>query len=70
MAQDYQALVGVEFLMGPGGDVAHGHVYAAFDVGGGEFPRLADVDEFGFALGDERGGFGWGDFEFEHDSSL
>ena len=45
MAQDHEALVGVELLVGARGDVAHGHQYTAGNARGLKFPRFAYVDE-------------------------
>src|SRR5690349_5556956 len=70
MAEDGQVLVWIKFLVGARGDVAHGHEGAGFDVGGGVFPGLADVDEAGLVFAEESGCVGWGDFVFEHVSSL
>lgn len=70
MAEDSEVLFGVEFLVSTGGDIAHGHEGAGFDVCSGEFPRLPNVDEASLVFTDERGCVGWGNFEFEHEFSL
>ena len=45
MAEDDDGGVGVELLVGAGGDFAHGHEEAVGEVGGLEFPGLADVQQ-------------------------
>jgi hypothetical protein len=45
MAEDDDGGVGVELLMGAGGYFAHGHEEAVGEVGGLEFPGLADVQQ-------------------------
>ena len=45
MAEDDDVGVGVELLMGAGGDVSHGHEEGVGEVGDFELPRLADVEE-------------------------
>jgi len=44
VAEDEQPVVGVEFLVGAGGELAHGNQRAAFNMRGGMLPRLAHVD--------------------------
>ena len=70
MAEDSEVLFGVEFLVSTGRDIAHGHQGAGFDVCGGEFPRLPNVDEASLVFTDQRGRLGWGNFEFKHEFSL
>lgn len=70
MAENCDVLFGIELLMGARGDIAHGHEGAGFDVGGGVFPRLADIDEAGLVFAEKSGGVGGGDFVFEHENSL
>ena len=50
MADDDDVGVGIEFGVGAGGDVAHRHQEGIGQVGGLEFPRLADVEEEGCVL--------------------
>ncbi len=45
VAEDDDGLVGVELLVGAGGDVAHGHEGGAGDGGGLSLPGLADVEQ-------------------------
>jgi len=47
VAEDDDWLVGVELLVGTGGDVAHGHEEGAGDGGGFDLPGLADVEKEG-----------------------
>jgi len=70
VAHQDEMLFRVQFLVGAGGNVTHGHEDAAFDVGGCELPRFADVDEAGFAFFEQGGGFGGGEFEIEHGTSV
>jgi len=70
MTHEDEMFFGVKFLVGAGGDVSHGDEDAAFDVGGGELPRFADVDEAGFTVFEQSGGFGGGEFEIEHETSV
>lgn len=67
MAEDGEVFFGVEFLVSAGGDVAHGHGDAGIDVGGGVFPRFADIDEARLVFTEKSGGVGGGDFVFEHE---
>jgi hypothetical protein len=62
-AEDQDGCFFVELLVGAAGDLVHGHEGAGFDVRGGVFPWLADVEEEGRVLGGEEG-FGLGDGEF------
>lgn len=57
MAHDDEMFFRVEFLVNAGGDFSHGDEEAALDVGGGELPGFADIEEAGFALLQEGGGF-------------
>ena len=67
VAEDEDGFVGVEFGVGAGGDVAHGHEEGVFDVGGVELPLLADVDEDGrVGLLEEGGGGLGGDLGGKH----
>lgn len=59
-------LIGIDLLVGAGRDVAHGHEGAGFDVCGGVFPWLADIEEAGLVFAEKRGGVRWGDFVVEH----
>ena len=70
VAEDGEVLFRVEFLVSAGGDIAHGHQGAGFDVGCGVFPWLADIDEAGLVFPDKGNGFGRGDFVFQHEPSL
>ena len=70
VAEDDEVLVGVEFLIGAGGNVAHGHGDAAGDMGGLEFPWFAHIDEAGLVIAEKRCGVGGGDFVVEHEFSL
>jgi hypothetical protein len=45
MTDDDDVGVGVELLVGAGGNVAHGNVLCAVDFGSVEFPGLAHVEE-------------------------
>jgi hypothetical protein len=45
VAHDYDVLVGVQFLMGASGDVAHGNMLGALQVRGFEFPRFTHVEQ-------------------------
>ena len=45
MAQDDDGLVGVELLMGAGGDFTHGHEQGSGECSGLELPGLADVEQ-------------------------
>lgn len=47
VAEDDDGLVGVELLVGTGGDVAHGHKEGSADGRGFDLPGLADVEEEG-----------------------
>ncbi len=47
MAEDDDRLVGIEFGMGAGGDLAHGHEERPGKAGGLKLPRFADVDKDG-----------------------
>jgi hypothetical protein len=55
VAENEDGGVFVELLVGAGGDVVHGEEGAAFDVGGGVLPRLADIEEEGRVFGGEGG---------------
>ncbi len=66
VAEDEEAVVGVEFLVGAGGNLAHGDEGAALDVDGFPFPEFADVDDFGFAFVEQGFGVGGGDFVIVH----
>jgi hypothetical protein len=46
VAEDEQAIVGVELLVGARGYISHGHEQAAVNLGGCEFPGLTHVDQF------------------------
>lgn len=70
MAQDGDVLFRIKLLVGASGDVAHGHEGAGINVGGGVFPRFADVDEAGFVLAEQGDCVGRGDFVFEHGFSV
>ena len=63
-------LLWIQFLVGARGDFPHRHERAGLDVGGGVFPRLADIDEAGLVFAKQGDGIGRGDFEFEHIHSL
>ncbi len=45
MAEDDDGLVGVELGVGAAGDFAHGDEGGAGELGGCEFPGLADIEE-------------------------
>ena len=47
VAHDDDGLVGVEFGVGAGGDVAHGHEEGVGEAGGLVLPGLADVEQEG-----------------------
>jgi hypothetical protein len=71
VAEDDDGLVGVELLVGAGGDVAHGHEGGAGDGGGLSLPGLADVEQkrrIGVfeALGEGVDG----DFRGEHENRI
>lgn len=70
VAENRDVLVGIEFLIRPGGHVTHGHEGAGLDMRGGELPGFADVNEASFIFAEKSGCFGRGNFEFEHESSL
>src|SRR5581483_11133637 len=70
MAKDDEMLVGIELLMRAGGNVAHGDGEGAFDVGRGDLPRLANVDEPNLLVALERRRIGRGDLVVKHGSSL
>jgi hypothetical protein len=64
VAEDEDVLLLVEFLVGATGDFVHGDEGCAFDVCGGELPRLADVEqERGWGGGEKVFGLVYGDFE-------
>lgn len=69
VAEDYDVGVGVEFLVGAGGDLSHGHQERVGQAGGLKLPEFADVKKERrvglLALLGE--GFGC-DFRFEHSS--
>ncbi len=67
MAEDGDVFLGIKFLVGARGDIAHGHEGAGFDVGGGVFPGLADIDEAGLVFAEKGGCVGGRDFVFEHE---
>ena len=48
VAEDDDRLIGVEFLVGAGGDVPHRHGEGTGDGGGLELPGLADVEQKGW----------------------
>jgi hypothetical protein len=64
VAEHDDGLVWIEFLVGAGGDVAHGHQQGIFDVGGAELPWLADVEEDRFGIEGEK--LARSDFGGEH----
>ena len=70
MAEDGEVFFGIEFLVGAGWDIAHGHEGAGFDVGGGVFPLFADVDEACLVFAEKSDCVCGGDFVFEHENSL
>ncbi len=70
MAEDGEVFFGIEFLVGAGRDVTHGHEGAGFNVGSGVFPRFADVDEAGLVFAEKSDGVGGRYFVFEHENSL
>ena len=47
VAEDDDGSIGVEFGMGAGGDLAHGHEEGVGDAGGLVLPGFADVQEEG-----------------------
>ncbi len=53
MAQDEEAIFGVEFLVGAGGEFTHGNEQAGLDMGRGVLPVFAYIDELGFAFGEQ-----------------
>ncbi len=55
MAEDEQAIVGIELLVGPGRDLAHGNQGAALDMGGLVLPGFSHIDQLCFPLLQERG---------------
>ncbi len=70
VAEDEDGGFFVELLMGAGGDLVHGDEGRGFDVSGGVFPRLANVEEEGRVFCGEEGlELGYGDFEV-HEESL
>ena len=70
MAEHCDVLLGVEFLVHAGGDVAHRHVDAGFNVGRCVFPRFANIKETGFVFAKECRRIDWGDFKIDHAKSL
>ena len=70
MADHEQMLVGVKFLMGTDGNLAHGHGQAADNVRRGNLPRLAHVDEAGLVRRQQGRCLDGGEFEFKHGFSL
>jgi len=64
VAEDEEAVVGVELLVGSGGNLAHRDQGASFNAGGCVFDRFADVDEFCLALFEQTCGVEDGDFIF------
>lgn len=68
MAEDDDGGVGIEFLMGAGGDFAHGHEERVGQAGGLELPGFADVEqERGVGLLAQLGKGLDGDFGFWHE---
>jgi hypothetical protein len=55
VAEDEQAVVRIEFLMGPRGYVAHRHEQAGVDFGSCIFPTLADINELGLTALQQEG---------------
>ena len=45
MAYDNNVIIGIEFLMGPAGNVSHGYELGSVNLRELEFPRLADVEQ-------------------------
>ena len=43
MAKDHEPFVGIEFLVGARGNVAHGHQQRAVNARGGKLPWLANM---------------------------
>ena len=70
VAEDDEVLVGIEFLIGARGDVAHGHEEAAIDAGYFKFPWFADIDEASLVFTEKSGRIGCRDFVVEHGYSL
>ena len=70
VAHDDDGLVGVEFVVGTGGDLAHGHEEGVGKVGGVELPFLADVEkDRGLGLLTKLGEVLGGDFGGKHRES-
>jgi hypothetical protein len=64
VAKDQDVGLLIELLMGAAGDLVHGEEGAAFDVGRGVLPGLADVEEERWSGRREEGlELGYGDFE-------
>jgi hypothetical protein len=70
MAEDHQALFGIEFPGGARRDLAHGEEKTALNVRGGELPWLADVDESGLFFFQEDGSFRGRNLVVQHATSL
>src|SRR6201993_2362485 len=70
MAKDGHVFFRVQFLVGAGRDIAHGHKRTVLDAGSSVLPRLPDVNEAGLLFAEEHGCFGWGNLKFEHEPSL
>jgi len=70
MAEDHQALLGIEFPGSARRDLAHGDEKTAIDVHGGEFPWLPDVDEPGLFFFQEDGSFKGRNLVVQHATSL
>lgn len=70
MTENDQPLIGIEFLVGARRDIAHGHVHAAVDVCGREFPRFAHVDESDFFVLEKSRRLGGGNLVIQHGTSL
>ena len=47
VAEDYDRSIGIEFGMGAGGDLAHGHEEGVRDAGGLVLPGFTDVQQEG-----------------------
>jgi hypothetical protein len=45
VAHDDDGLIGIEFLVGSGGDLAHGHQEGILEVGRVEFPGFTDIEK-------------------------
>jgi hypothetical protein len=71
VAEDYDGLVGIEFLVSAAGDLAHGHEEGIGETGGLELPRLPDVQEQRCSglVALLKVGLG-GDFGIEHGSRI